>query len=1610
VDQHGMKFVVDTSQVQKGFRDYRSAVEGVFSSLDKFEEHVKKTMDGVNKAASNRTEINKFKRSIKDIGNVKIDTSSSRKLGTLSKALRDFRAPSAAQTKNASAFFRTLNRLPDLSQAARSVNAVRRLSSAMEGFRAPSQAQSKRLRDFSNAVKRAGPGFRALGQLRGISGIANELASISIALRNIKIPTAGQAKNLGLFATGMGRLGRARIGDVSGMTRTLTAISGFKAPTGAQIKNLSNFVDAIGRMRTPRNANELASALVRIARAANSASQSTRQLRGGLGGVNGGLRTTTRRARAARVEMMGLQNAFSATFQIGSALRGLFGALTVAELATSFSRAANAGERLKSQMAVISTEAGFANAQLEFLNRTADQLGIDSVTAAQGFGRLSVAAYQSGISVAQTRDIFTGFGTAMTVLGTSTERQNDVLLAMQQVMNKGYLAAEELNQQLNEHLPGAMGIAAEYAASLGTTLEKGLSEKVIDAEGVLAFMAETFRERYGPALEEAMKRPDVQMTRLRSNINTLYQLIGQAGANQGLAELFREIADSISPDKVKEFAEAWGETLYRALNRVKEAFIFVRDNWDQIGPALATGARILGTYMLITGSLQIGRFLVSPLISAGGAAMRLAPFMRDLVWSSRALAATNLTSFYTSLAQISSPAVVNGVTRLSNAMALLNATAAGRGVLAVGRGIGGIGRMAKSAAPSVARLAGVIGAGLSAAWFAASQAANDSVENQVQINYSASEIIYGMWLSATQGISEWWDWAMTKMGEGINWFLGLFNITLSDLSKAFAHFVTGMTYTFNKAVEAIARAFIALAGEVYNILGNIGKGLYALFTGDFTGAYNAAAALGSNLGRSFSVAFEDFAFGGADYDKFYSNVGRGLAGVGGVNSMLNSFGERGRAAMDQPGGRVMPDRDYSMMSIEEINKMTGLDRPETPDEEDGGGSGGRSARDRAARELTRTEREIARLLRSFQDVDPVGALYFDFVSQLREQSRVLLNDDGYAQFIQNVQAQSEQGQVSVQSLIDTMQNGGNLDSTVMDILTSQYDRNVSDIIDMLVAQQTAYERAVQDATIEALDFKYENITRLIDAAGDFIPMLRDMGESMDTMTSFAQTVLSGDEFTQYMEELRSGMHDSTSASAVLADQVIELAGNNVVLDQTLRKLGVSAEEYAEAILASGRATAFATMEAERANTFGGQLLFDLTNETATAGLTDQLADRFNMLRDAVTEYLRAGSPQGPLTQDMISGLEQQIVKQQELANQLQRNKEFFENNGVRSYLNDIQTAGEAAQELDRNIFQSLEDQLFSLGTTGEFSFQQIFDTIQQGLVRFAAQDITRNLAESMFSQDDLENGNPTMAGHFLGALGHDFEAQQNDPLGTSPGIPLFAQLVHGGIAIDPRTGGFTDGRGNTITVGGQSQTNSDFMLGGGTASGGNGTLGSGAAQQAVDGAAQATATSFGDTMTSMMPMLGMAFAGAFKSPIAQVAVMFGTMMLQKMLMSGGGGAGGGVGGILAGLFSEGGYSNSPVSSAVVSPAAFRNAPKYASGTANTSGGIPAVLHDNEAVVPLSRGRKIPVEMPNGGGNGRAIVNNWNISTPDADSFKKSRQQVVTDMHMVAQRSFARNRG
>lgn len=91
---------------------------------------------------------------------------------------------------------------------------------------------------------------------------------------------------------------------------------------------------------------------------------------------------------------------------------------------------------------------------------------------------------------------------------------------------------------------------------------------------------------------------------------------------------------------------------------------------------------------------------------------------------------------------------------------------------------------------------------------------------------------------------------------------------------------------------------------------------------------------------------------------------------------------------------------------------------------------------------------------------------------------------------------------------------------------------------------------------------------------------------------------------------------------------------------------------------------------------------------------------------------------------------------------------------------------------------------------------------------------------------------------------------------------------------------------------------------------------------------------------------------------------------------------------------------------------------FAKGTPNTSkeklaragSGRMAVVHGNEAIIPLTGGRKVPVQLPkravdamagsNAGGQGSnngGVTINMSVNAKDVDSFRRSKRQLVQEL-------------
>lgn len=165
--------------------------------------------------------------------------------------------------------------------------------------------------------------------------------------------------------------------------------------------------------------------------------------------------------------------------------------LGVVAIARQLTDAAIASQKMTNAMLASTGSSAVAAEELAFVRSETERLGLDLLTSADAFTKLTAAAKGTNLEGQATRDIFTAVAGASTALGLRADETEGALRAIQQMMSKGSVQAEELRGQLGERLPGAFNIAARAmgvsTAELGKMLEKG---QVISDDFLPKFAAE----------------------------------------------------------------------------------------------------------------------------------------------------------------------------------------------------------------------------------------------------------------------------------------------------------------------------------------------------------------------------------------------------------------------------------------------------------------------------------------------------------------------------------------------------------------------------------------------------------------------------------------------------------------------------------------------------------------------------------------------------------------------------------------------------------------------------------------------------------------------------------------------------------------------------------------------------------------------------------------------------------------------------------------------------------------------------------------------------------------------------------------------------------------
>jgi hypothetical protein len=421
-------------------------------------------------------------------------------------------------------------------------------------------------------------------------------------------------------------------------------------------------------------------------------------------------------------------------------------------------------------------------------------------------------------------------------------------------------------------------------------------------------------------------------------------------------------------------------------------------------------------------------------------------------------------------------------------------------------------------------------------------------------------------------------------------------------------------------------------------------------------------------------------------------------------------------------------------------------------------------------------------------------------------------------------------------------------------------------------------------------------------------------------------------------------------------------------------------------------------------------------QKATEDLTKSLKDRLTSLTAERLELGLVASGQFKtaegaklMAQAMAEGggaVDKQteaMIRQIDAAAALNEQLQRVAKDPVKEWMKSVPNWIEAGQQIEMGAINRLKTTISDFIKTGKFDIESLGESILGVIADIVSDKAVAELANLFGRNEPGAKGLGGVLGNLLGS--------QGDAM-TGPTMGGGADVAQGGVQAGTSISTAMIQAGQQVSA-----QLSAAMTQGGAQVGASAQQGLAVGSTSVRSAAQ-SGLAVGSTNVRMA---GTTAGVAMQRGVVQGGEQAGTSMATKIGMAGagaGGGGGflasmGGLGGILSmalGAFSEGGMSTNPVGHAMMPVSAFRHAPHFAQGTPNTSG-IPAVLHPNEAVIPLSKGRKIGVEL-NGagaGGNGGTVQNfNWNIQTPDADSFRKSQTQIAADAARAGNNAARRN--
>ena len=206
----------------------------------------------------------------------------------------------------------------------------------------------------------------------------------------------------------------------------------------------------------------------------------------------------------------------------------------------------------------------------EFVTRAARAYGVELETLSKSYAKFRASASATLPSAAIDR-LFLSVSAVASVLHMAPQSVDRMFTAFTQMASKGQIYSEELKQQLGEHLPGAVALAAQAMGVSVRELMDLMKKGKVDIVKFFSNMPDVIMEKFGKAAELSAMSIQSQINNLKSTIYRNFVELNNSGAAMGLAKFIQAIDEILQPtsEHFKVFGKVVGEAFLKAADFIK---------------------------------------------------------------------------------------------------------------------------------------------------------------------------------------------------------------------------------------------------------------------------------------------------------------------------------------------------------------------------------------------------------------------------------------------------------------------------------------------------------------------------------------------------------------------------------------------------------------------------------------------------------------------------------------------------------------------------------------------------------------------------------------------------------------------------------------------------------------------------------------------------------------------------------------------------------------------------------------------------------------------------------------------------------------------------------